>query len=70
MLVQAVPVVGVGIAAIQNGPEKQRLDIRLIFDVLFVGLGHLADFFIQGHAGNELVDLGIEGRESHRSRRG
>ena len=66
---QAVPVVRIGIAAVQNGAEKQGLDVGWIFDVLFVGLRHLADFFVEGHAGQERVDLRVERRESHRSRR-
>jgi hypothetical protein len=53
--------------AVQHRAEEVFLDVGGILQPVMIGLGHLADFFVQGHPAEHFAGLRIEGRETHHS---
>ena len=57
---QAVAVVRIRTAAIENRAQKERFDLAQIFHVLLIGLSHLADLLVEGHLPEQFFDPGID----------
>ena len=56
---QAVAFLGIGIAAAEEGAEREVLDIGRIFERVLLGLGHLADLLVERHLREEGFDLSV-----------
>ena len=59
---EAVALLRIGAAAAENRADEILFDVaEVVLDVLQLGLGHLADFFVERHLRDDWLDQGIEG---------
>ena len=45
---------------------KQLLDVGRVLEAVLLGLGHLADLFLESHSGHQRLHLRVEGGQGPR----